>query len=217
VQLCRTAGVEPVILGKQEKCCGEPMRKIGNEYLFQTMAKDNIDKINGSGAHTVVTACPHCFNTLDKDYRDFGLKPRVRSHVDFLHELVATDRLKISQQSFTCTYHDSCYLGRHNDVYDEPRELIAAAGGRLLEMEQNRARSFCCGAGGGRILADETIGERINLRRVEMAIDTAAPLLLSNCPFCLSMFTDGIKGAAAENIIQAFDIAEIIEKRIITE
>ena len=214
IKLCQAAGVKVGILGKTEKCCGEPMRKMGNEYLYQTLAMENIELIKGSGIKKVVTTCPHCFNTLEKDYRDFGLDVEVESYTVYLSELIASGKLKIDSEPISCTYHDSCYLGRHNDIYAPPRNLIKSAGGNLVEMQLNMAESFCCSAGGGRILADEKIGERINIRRVMMAADTGAQVLVSNCPFCLTMFEDGAKGAGLEDSLQPRDIAEVLAERI---
>ncbi|SDP71952.1 Cysteine-rich domain-containing protein [Desulforhopalus singaporensis] len=138
----------------------------------------------------------------------------VESYTVFLEGLLSSGRLTLNRDSFTCTYHDSCYLGRHNDIYDPPRSLIGAAGGRIVEMVKNRNEGFCCSAGGGRILAEEKLGERINVKRVEMAVVTAAPILLSNCPFCLTMFEDGVKGADVEEILQPRDIAEVLADRL---
>jgi Fe-S oxidoreductase/nitrate reductase gamma subunit len=210
IKLCRAAGIRVGILGKEEKCCGEPMRKMGNEYLYQTLAMENIEKIAASGAAKVVTSCPHCYNTLTKDYRDLGLEIEVESYTVFLEQLLATGKLVVTAGDFSCTYHDSCYLGRHNDIYEAPRALIRAAGGRIVEMEKGRSEAFCCSAGGGRIMAEENIGERINVKRVRMAVATGAPQLLSNCPFCLTMFEDGVKGADADKLLKTKDIAEVL-------
>ncbi len=215
VKLCQAAGVKVGILGKEEKCCGEPMRKMGNEYLYQSLAVENIEMIKSYGVKKIVTACPHCFNTLEKDYRDLGLEVEVESYLVFLEKLIASGKLRIDARELSCTYHDSCYLGRHNDIYDAPRELIKTAGGKLVEMEKNRAEAFCCSAGGGRILAEEKIGERMNIKRVKMAVETGAETLVSNCPFCLTMFEDGVKGAEVEESLRPKDIAEILAERII--
>ncbi|MBW2683048.1 MAG: (Fe-S)-binding protein, partial [Deltaproteobacteria bacterium] len=214
VKLCQAAGVKPGILGKEEKCCGEPMRKMGNEYLYQSLAVENIELINSYGVKKIVTSCPHCFNTLEKDYRDLGLDVEVVTYTVFLEGLIKSGRLKINAENLSCTYHDSCYLGRHNDIYEAPRSLIAAAGGSLIEMEKNRQEGFCCSAGGGRIMAEEKIGERINIKRVKMAVETGADVLLSNCPFCLTMFEDGVKGADVEEQLKPRDIAEVLAERI---
>jgi len=214
VTLCRAAGVKIGILGKDEKCCGEPARKMGNEYLYQTLAMENIETLRSCGIKKIVTTCPHCFNTLAKDYRDFDFDIELESHAVFLLKLVNEGKLLITPGEFNCTYHDSCYLGRHNDIYDAPRELISAAGGTITEMERNRSEAFCCSAGGGRILAEEKLGDRINIKRVQMAAATGAPTLLSNCPFCLTMFEDGVKGAEVEESLRPRDIAEVLVERL---
>jgi len=214
VRLCQAAGVKVGILGKEEKCCGEPMRKMGNEYLYQSLAAENIGTIRGYGVKRVVTTCPHCFNTLSKDYRDLGFDLEVEHYTVFLEHLLRQRRLKVKPGRFDCTYHDSCYLGRYNDIFEAPRALLQAAGGRLREMERREAESFCCGAGGGRILAEEKLGGRISEARATMAAETGAPLLVSNCPFCLTMFEDGIKGAGFEGRLAPRDIAEILAERI---
>jgi Fe-S oxidoreductase/nitrate reductase gamma subunit len=214
ITLCNKAGIKVGILGKEEKCCGEPMRKMGNEYLYQTVAMENVETLQKYGVSKVVTTCPHCFNTLAKDYLDLGLEIEVVPHVVYLEQLVKEGRLAINGVDMTCTYHDSCYLGRHNGIYDGPRNLISAAGGKIIEMEKNRDQAFCCSAGGGRILADENIGSRISVKRAQMAAATGAPQLLSNCPFCLTMFEDGVKGAGLEEQLVPKDIAEILVERI---
>ena len=214
VTLCQAAGIKVGILGKEEKCCGEPMRKMGNEYLYQSLALENVELIKGYNVKKVVTTCPHCFNTLAKDYRDFGFEIEVESYTVFLEDLLKTDKLKVNAEELHCTYHDSCYLGRHNDIYNAPRSLIKAAGGQIAEMDKNRAQAFCCSAGGGRIMAEEKLGDRINIKRVEMAVETGAPTLLSNCPFCLTMFEDGVKGADVEDKLNTKDIAEVLAERL---
>ncbi len=215
VTLCQAAGLKVGILGKEEKCCGDPVRKLGNEYLYQSLAAENIELIKGYGVKQIVTTCPHCFNTLSKDYTDLGMEIPVEHYTVFLDRLLDKGRLKLgTPQSFDCTYHDSCYLGRYNDVYDAPRHLIKLAGGVLAEMPASRAESFCCGAGGGRILAEENLGTRISETRAGMAAETGAPLLLSSCPFCMTMFEDGIKGAGFEETLEPKDIVEILVERL---
>ncbi len=214
VTLCQAAGIKVGILGKDEKCCGEPMRKMGNEYLYQSLAMENVEALKSCGDAVVVTTCPHCFNTLAKDYRDFDFTMEVQSYTLFLEDLVASGKLKLKPEAFSCTYHDSCYLGRHNDIYEPPRRLIRAAGGTIVEMDKSRAEGFCCSAGGGRIMADETIGERISVKRVRMAAETGAPELISNCPFCMTMFEDGIKGADLDGRLKPKDIAELLLERL---
>jgi Fe-S oxidoreductase/nitrate reductase gamma subunit len=214
IHLCAAAGIKVGILGKEEKCCGEPMRKMGNEYLYQSMAVENIETIKGYGVKKVVTACPHCFNTLAKDYRDLGFDVETEHYTVFLNRLVEQGKLKLKKESFDCTYHDSCYIGRYNDLYREPRALIAAAGGTIREMERSGAESFCCGAGGGRIMAEEKLGSRISVSRAKMAAGTGAGMLVSNCPFCMTMFEDGIKGAELEGQLVPRDIGEILLERL---
>jgi Fe-S oxidoreductase len=215
IELCKAAGVKVGILGKEEKCCGEPMRKMGNEYLYQSLAVENIEKIISYGVQRIVTTCPHCFNTLSKDYQDLGLTGiGIEHHTVFLENLLASGRLVIEAAPLSCTYHDSCYLGRHNDIYDAPRAILTRAGATLVEMEKNRAEGFCCSAGGGRILAEEKLGERMNIKRVEMAAALGREVLVSNCPFCLTMFEDGVKGAGVEDTLQPKDIAEILVERL---
>lgn len=215
IQLCDKAGIKVGILGKEEKCCGEPMRKIGNEYLYQSLASENIETIKKYGVKKIVTACPHCFNTLSKDYKDLGFTLETEHYTVYLNRLVKAGKLKFSNDSFECSYHDSCYIGRYNDIYAEPRNLILAAGGTILEMSKNNAESFCCGAGGGRIMAEEKLGSRISGTRAIMAAETGSKMLLSNCPFCLTMFEDGIKGADLEGKIVPNDIAEILLEHVI--
>ncbi len=214
VKLCQAAGIKVGILGKEEKCCGEPMRKMGNEYLYQSLAVENVERIKGYDVKKVVTSCPHCFNTLAKDYRELDFDVEVESYTVFLKQLLDSGKLKLNAEGLSCTYHDSCYLGRHNDIYDAPRALIAAAGGQIVEMDKSRAEAFCCSAGGGRIMAEEKLGDRINIKRVEMAVATGAPTLLSNCPFCLTMFEDGVKGADVEDKLNTKDIAEVLVERL---
>ena len=214
IKLCQAAGVKVGILGKEEKCCGEPMRKMGNEYLYQSLALENVELIKSYEVKKVVTSCPHCFNTLAKDYRELGFDIEVENYTVFLEHLLSSGKLKLKADGLTCTYHDSCYLGRHNDIYEAPRALVKAAGGKIVEMDKTRAEAFCCSAGGGRIMAEEKLGERINIKRVEMAVETGAPTLLSNCPFCLTMFEDGIKGADVEDKLNTKDIAEVLAERL---
>ena len=216
MKLAQAAGVKVGILGKEEKCCGEPMRKMGNEYLYQSQAAENIEAFKKYNVKHIVTACPHCFNTIGKDYADLGLEGvTVEHYTVYLERLMKSGRLNIKADGlFDCTYHDSCYMGRYNDAYEAPRGLISAAGGKINEMDQSRADSFCCGAGGGRIMAEEKLGTKISVKRVGMALETGSDLLVSNCPFCLTMFEDGIKMAEAEDRIKVKDISEILVEKL---
>jgi len=214
IKICNAAGVRVGILGKEEKCCGEPLRKLGNEYLYQMTAQENIEQIKASDIKKIVTTCPHCLNTLGRDYKDLGLDIDVEHYTVFLDRLINNGSLSIEAHQFDYTYHDSCYLGRYKDIIQQPRNVLHAAGGRINEMDKTGYDSFCCGAGGGRILAEEKIGTKISEARVRMATETGAPLLISNCPFCLTMFEDGIKTGGAEGEIIVKDLAEIVAERI---
>ncbi|HTX90778.1 MAG TPA: heterodisulfide reductase-related iron-sulfur binding cluster [Anaerolineales bacterium] len=215
VKICAAAGLRVGILGKEERCCGEPLRKLGNEYLYQQTASANIEKFKAYGVQKIVTTCPHCFNTLKRDYRELGLEVEVEHYTVFLARLVSSGALPLRPQEFEATYHDSCYIGRYQGILDQPRALLNAAGGHITEMEKNRLNSFCCGAGGGRIFAEEKAGRRISVERVRMAQATGAPTLVSNCPFCLTMFEDGIKTGGAEGSLRVRDLAEVLAERII--
>jgi Fe-S oxidoreductase len=216
IKICNAAGVKVGILGKAEKCCGEPMRKLGNEYLYQTLAAENIKQFKACGVKKIVTTCPHCLNTLDRDYRDLGLEAdvEVEHYTVFLERLLQQGILALDSKLFDCTYHDSCYLGRYKGIIDQPRHVLQMAGGQLSEMAKTKKESFCCGGGGGRVLAEEKLGRRINVERVKMAQAVGAPTLVSNCPFCLTMFEDGIKTGGMEGKLQVRDLAEIIAERI---
>ncbi|HEY5513408.1 MAG TPA: heterodisulfide reductase-related iron-sulfur binding cluster [Geomonas sp.] len=214
VKICSAAGTRVGILGKEEKCCGEPARKLGNEYLYQMTAAENIELIKAYGVKKIVTTCPHCFNTLARDYKELGLDVPVEHYTTYISTLMESGRLKLKPEPFEFTYHDSCYLGRYMDIIDQPRSILKKAGGEIAEMSRSGLESFCCGAGGGRILAEEKIGSRINVARVHMAKETGAPLLISNCPFCLTMFEDGIKTGGVEGEIRVRDLAEIVAERI---
>jgi Fe-S oxidoreductase len=217
IRICNATGIRVGILGKEEKCCGEPPRKLGNEYLYQMVATGNIERIKAYGVKKIVTTCPHCFNTLARDYKDLGMDVNVEHYTTYINCLINNNRLNIKPSTFDFTYHDSCYLGRYMDITTEPRAVLKAAGGRITEMEKSGYASFCCGGGGGLILAEEKLGTRINAARVTMAQETRAPLLVSNCPFCLTMFEDGIKINNCEEKLKALDLAEIIAARIVTK
>ena len=214
LRICAAAGVKVGILGKEEKCCGEPVRKLGNEYLYQMVAAENIETIKGYKVKRIVTTCPHCFNTLSRDYRDLKFDVPVEHYSTFINRLMEEKRLKLKPEPFDFTYHDSCYLGRYKDIFEEPRAVLKSAGGKLTEMKRSGYDSFCCSAGGGRIFAEEKLGSRINVKRVAMANETGMPILASNCPFCLTMFEDGIKTGGFEGKLKVRDLAEIVAERI---
>ena len=214
LHICNSAGIHVGMLGRSEKCCGEPVRKLGNEYLYRMLALENVRTIVASGATHIVTTCPHCYNTLARDYRELGLALPVEHYTTFVARLLADGLIRAVPAPLALTYHDSCYLGRYRDIVNEPRIVLTALGGQISEMERSGYESFCCGGGGGRILAEESLGRRINVERVEMARSTEAPLLVSSCPFCLTMFEDGIKAAGCEAELQVRDLAEIVAERM---
>lgn len=217
-QLLDKAGITWGILGKDEKCCGDSVRRLGNEYLFDKMAKENAAIFIERGVKKVVTQCPHCFTTLKNDYRQYGLELEVIHHSELLNQLVKEGRLKAAKQTAemgATVFHDSCYLGRHNDVYDAPRAVIATATGAApAEMERNRANAFCCGAGGGRMWMEEHTGERINLTRVNEALEQKPDTICVACPYCMTMFEDGLKDVKAEGV-KVRDVAEVMAEALL--
>ncbi len=215
ITICNAAGVKVGILGKEEKCCGEPVRKLGNEYLYQMTAAENIELIKTYNVRKIVTTCPHCFNTLARDYKDLGLDIPVEHYTTYINTLLENNKLNLTPETFRYTYHDSCYLGRYMDIIEQPRSILTRAGGSITEMDKSGYDSFCCSAGGGRIIAEEKLGSKISEARIKMATDTGAPLLVSNCPFCMTMFEDGIKTGGAEDVLRVRDLAEIVAERIV--
>jgi Fe-S oxidoreductase len=211
-QIFKEAGVKFAILGKEESCCGDPARRPGNEYLFQTLAQVNVELLNTYGVRKVITSCPHCFNTLKNEYPQFGGNYDVMHHSEFINYLIKEGRLQMANRvEQAITYHDPCYLGRYNDVYDAPRAVLEAIPGvQLTEMRRSRSNALCCGAGGGRMWIEEHTGRRMNQNRMQDALDTGAPTLAAACPFCTSMFEDGIKGRDAGDKIRLMDIAELV-------
>lgn len=217
-QLLDKAGISWGILGKDEKCCGDSVRRLGNEYVFDKMARENVVLFRERGVKKVITQCPHCFSTLKNDYRQYGLELEVIHHSELLRNLVQDGRLKLDKTTTemgATVFHDSCYLGRHNDVYDAPRQVIEAATGKApAEMERNRNNGFCCGAGGGRMWMEEHTGERINLTRVTEALQEKPDTVCVACPYCLTMFEDGLKDVKADNV-KVRDVAEIMAEALL--
>src|SRR5438094_945549 len=216
VRLLQKAGVDFAILGSHETCNGDPARRIGNEYLYQTQAQQNIEAMTAAKVRKVIASCPHCFNTIKNEFPQFGGNYEVVHHTQLLASLVKEGRLRPSKAiDGRFTYHDSCYLGRWNDIYDPPREVIEAIpGAKLVEIERHRKRGFCCGAGGGRMWMEEKIGKRINHERVEQTLRTEAPRVATACPFCLTMFRDGIAAKGAEARLQVKDLAQYLAESI---
>lgn len=213
-QVLEKAGVNFGILGVEETCCGDPARRLGNEYLFQVQAEANINRLKSYGVKRIVTGCPHCFNTLKHEYPQFGGDFEVNHHTGFIADLVQEGRLEAGKSiaGGVVTYHDSCYLGRYNDVYDAPRRLLGSIPGvKLAEMERNRERGFCCGAGGGHLwLEEQKTGRRINEMRAEQAMAVNAGTVATACPYCLQMFEDGLKLKEADETVKVMDITELL-------
>ncbi|MCG3172298.1 MAG: putative iron-sulfur-binding oxidoreductase FadF [Myxococcota bacterium] len=216
VKLMQKAGVSFAILGKEESCTGDPARRAGNEFLFQQMAQQNIETLNKYKVKKIVTQCPHCFNTLKNEYAHFGGEYEVVHHTELLDQLVREQKLEPEKPvERKVTYHDSCYLGRYNEVYDAPREILQAIPGvELVEMERNRRLGFCCGAGGSRMWMEEHIGKRVNVMRTEQAIATGAEAVATACPFCTTMLGDGIKHVNREESMEQFDVVELLAESV---
>ncbi len=210
-KLMKAAGVDFAILGPREACTGDPARRMGDEYTFQRLAKQNVGTLNSSRVKRIVTTCPHCFNTLSNEYPEFGGAYEVVHHTAFLAELMRAGRIKPLAGDRAITYHDSCYLARHNDVIDEPRELVAAAG-RPVEMARSGKRTFCCGAGGARMWMEESRGRPINQERVREAVATGAQTLAVACPFCTVMLDDGVRETGAK--LQVIDLATLLSEAV---
>ena len=217
VKIMREAGISFAILGAEEKCCGDSVRRLGNEYLFQTLANENIARLNQLSFNTLITHCPHCFNTLKNEYPALGGSFEVIHHTKLLADLLKSHvfKLKENPEGLRVTYHDSCYLGRYNEEYQAPREILRALPGiTLQEARRNRSRSFCCGAGGGRMWLEENLGVRINEMRVDELMEKMPQVISVNCPFCLTMIGDGLKVKKVEERVSTLDIAEIVERSI---
>jgi Fe-S oxidoreductase len=210
--LMQKAGIKFAILGTEEKCTGDSARRIGNEYLAQMLMKDNITTLNGYNVKKIVTTCPHCFNTLKNEYPQFGGNYEVVHHTEFLMNLINEGRLKASnEEALKVTFHDSCYLGRYNDIYNQPREILTAIPGvKTLEMKRSKSKGFCCGAGGGRMWMEETEGKRVNVERTEEALRLQPDVIGTACPFCMTMLEDGVKDKEATETVKVKDLAEIL-------
>jgi Fe-S oxidoreductase len=212
VKILQANNIRFGILGNEEGCCGDPARRIGNEYLFQNTAEANIGILKGHGVKKILTICPHCFHTLKNEYPQFGGEFEVIHHVPLLAELIASGKLKLTKPiDKVITYHDSCYLGRANQIFEAPRKVLSAIPGlKLVEMERHHKKSFCCGAGGGRMWMEEHIGTRINQMRTDMAIATKAEFIGTACPYCLTMLFDGIKEKGKTETMAAYDLSELV-------
>lgn len=218
-EILQHAGMEFAILGQEERCTGDPARRAGNEFLFQMTAAMNIETLNMYGVKKIVTACPHCFNVLKNEYPELGGQYDVVHHTQLLNELIVSGKLKIREggdfSGKRITYHDSCYLGRANDVYDAPRALLEALDVDLAEMKRSRKNGLCCGAGGAQMWKEDEPGEkRINLERVEEALGLEPEAVAANCPFCITMLQDGLKAKERSEQIPVYDLSEMILSRI---
>lgn len=216
--IMQEAGIDFRILGSEEQCNGDTARRLGNEYLAQTLMQTNIETMNGYGVKKVVTACPHCFNSIKNEFPQFGGNYEVLHHTEMIDQLVSSGKIKVDPKVelvTNTTYHDSCYIGRYNDIYDAPRDILAKSTGKQpVEMERNKSRGFCCGAGGGRMFMEDNEGGRINIERSKEAIATGAETIATACPFCMTMMTDGVKTLEKSEEVMVKDIAEIVFENI---
>lgn len=218
VALCKIlqkVGISFAILGKEESCTGDPARRAGNEFLFQMMALQNIEVLNGYNIKNIVTACPHCFNTLKNEYPALGGNYEVIHHTQLLQQLIDDGRLKIEGggafEGKRITYHDSCYMGRVNGVYEAPRKVLKTLDNELVEMKRCGSNGLCCGAGGAQMWKEDEPGDkRINIERAEEALNTGAKIIAANCPFCLTMMSDGVKAKDEKEEVMVYDLAELI-------
>jgi len=214
-------GIRFAILGKEETCTGDPARRAGNEFMFQMMAYQNIQVLNNYKISKIVTACPHCFNILKNEYPVLGGNYEVIHHTTFLQQLLDNGSIRLKEEGTykgkKITYHDSCYLGRANSIYEAPRKVLEALDAELVEMKRCKSKGLCCGAGGAQMFKEEEKGTtRINFERTHEALDTGASLIASACPFCNTMLTDGVKHEEKEDQVKVMDIAELIESELLT-
>jgi len=212
--------IKYAILGKEEMCTGDPARRSGNEFLFQMMAYNNIQLLNGYGIKKIVTTCPHCFNTLKNEYPELGGHYEVIHHTTFLQQLIDEGKIKLKEsgnfKGKKISYHDSCYLGRSNNIYEAPRKVLEALDAELIEMKRCCTNGLCCGAGGAQMFKEDEKGNtRINIERTDEALETGASVIAAACPFCNTMMTDGVKNKEKENEVQVLDIAELIEQSLV--
>ena len=214
VKILNHVGINFAILGQEETCTGDPAKRAGNEFLYQMQATMNIQVLNAYGIKNIVTTCPHCFNTLKNEYPDLGGHYKVQHHTQFIQELINKGKLKIEGGTYKgkkITFHDPCYLGRANNVYEAPRELIQKLEVELVEMKRSKANGLCCGAGGAQMFKDAEPGNKeINIERTEDALETKPDIIAAGCPFCNTMMTDGIKNKEKETSVKVMDVAELI-------
>jgi Fe-S oxidoreductase len=217
VRILKAAKVDFAVLGREERCTGDPARRMGNEYLFTELATANVATLGKYRFRRILVTCPHCLNSLGKDYRELGVEYEVVHHSRLLSELLAAGRVPLDLAKGVddlVTFHDPCYLGRYAKGYEPPREVLVRLGVKKTEMEKSRENGFCCGAGGGRIFLEETIGKRVNVERTEQALATGAKTIAVGCPFCMTMMTDGTKAKGAEEAVKVKDLAELVAERM---
>ena len=214
VKILNHLNIKFAVLGTEEACTGDPARRAGNEFTFQMLAQQNIQVLNGYGIKNIVTACPHCFNTLKNEYPELGGTYDVIHHSTYLQNLINEGRLKVSGGAFKgqkITYHDSCYLGRANDIYEAPRDVIKALDAELVEMKKCKTNGLCCGAGGGQMFKEPEKGTKdINIERIEDALSTGSKAIAVACPFCMVMMSDGVKNKEKEHEVKVYDLAELL-------
>ncbi len=215
VKILNAVGIKFAVLGTEESCTGDPARRAGNEFLFQMQAMSNIQVLNGYNIKRIVTACPHCFNTIKNEYPELGGSYEVIHHSTFLQQLINAGKIKLSEggsfKGKRITYHDSCYLGRANNIYEAPREVLQALDADLVEMKRCRTTGLCCGAGGAQMFKEPEKGNKdINIERAEEALLTGASTIAVACPFCMTMITDGVKNKEKEADVKVKDLAELI-------
>lgn len=218
VKILQVLNINFAVLGTEEGCTGDPARRAGNEFLFQVQALNNIQVLNGYNIRTIVTTCPHCFNTIKNEYPQLGGNYSVEHHSTFLQRLIQEGRIVLKEggsfQGRRITYHDSCYLGRVNQVYEAPRDVLAALDADLVEMKRSRSRGLCCGAGGAQMFKEPERGKKdINVERTDEALETGADTIAVACPFCMTMMRDGVKAREKEATVSVKDIAELIAER----
>jgi len=215
ISILNKVGISYAVLGKEEMCTGDPARRSGNEFMFQMMAYQNIQILNNYGVKKIVTACPHCFNILKNEYPELGGHYELIHHSVLLQELIDTGRIVMKEdgdfKGKKITYHDSCYLGRANNIYEAPRKVLEALDLELVEMKRCRSKGFCCGAGGAQMFKEEEKGNRrISTERSEEALSTGASIIAVACPFCNTMLTDGVKTTEKDDSVTVLDIAELV-------
>jgi Fe-S oxidoreductase len=216
VKILQKAGISFAILGKEEKCTGDFARRAGNEMMYQMMAQENIETLNNYKVKKIIAACPHCFNTLQHEYPQMGGNYEVIHHTDFIDQLIKSGKITLNKSlEGSLTYHDPCFLGRYNSIYDQPRSILQSLSkDGLKELDRHGKESFCCGAGGGRMWMEETIGKRINVERAEEIAGQQVANVAVACPFCLTMIEDGMKELNKDEEIKTQDICELVAKNM---